>query len=87
MPCCVKNCGMKNKSFKLGLYCAKNEIDIHRLVKRMDISITKFRADAYQHGVVSKFDAMAYAFALMCRVDDILESKEYIEGLSWKRKK
>ena len=59
--------------FKLGRMLHKYDIDYIDLAKRMGRCKSTVRRDAYVRGVTSRTLAMAYAYALDCEVNDILE--------------
>jgi DNA-binding Xre family transcriptional regulator len=69
-------------SFKLGNVMDKYGVSYTKLAKLCNRSVTSIRSDAYTTGVRNKFTAMAYAYALNCDVNDILEKTEpeKIEG-------
>lgn len=72
---------------KLGRYIAEHDIDLHHIAKRMQISLNAARRYAYETGTTRMFTAMAWAYALNCTPNDILETKENSDALRWKDKK
>lgn len=72
---------------KLGRYIAEHDIDLRHIAKRMQISLTAARRYAYETGTTRMLAAMAWAYALNCTPEDLLETKETGDALQWKDKK
>ena len=72
-------------SFKLGDTLDKYGVTYQQLAKRCDRAPRTVYYDAYIIGVKKKFIAMAYAYALDCNVNQILEVKEPYENEGWEQ--
>lgn len=72
---------------KLGRYIVEHDIDLRHIAKRMRISLTAARRYAYETGTIRMLAAMAWAYALNCTPEDLLETKETGDALQWKNKK
>lgn len=72
---------------KLGRYIAEHDIDLRHVAKRMHIAMNTARHYAYETGITRMFAAMAWAYALNCTPDDLLETKENGDAVRWKDKK
>jgi hypothetical protein len=72
---------------KLGRYIAEHDIDLRHIAKRLHISLTAARRYAYETGTTRMIAAMAWAYALNCTPEDLLETKETGDALKWKDKK
>lgn len=60
-------------TFKLGRALDKYDVNYRELAKRTGRSVSAVYNDAYARGVRTKFNAMAYAYALDCNMHEILE--------------
>ena len=72
-------------SFKLGDTLDKYGITYIKLARMCGRCKQTVYNDAYRRGVKSKFNAMAYAYALTCDVKDVLEDKQPYEDEGWEQ--
>ena len=72
-------------TFKLGRTLDKYDVNYRALAKRIGRSVSAVYTDAYVRGVRSKFNAMAYAYALDCDIKEILEPSTTETKHDWRQ--
>lgn len=71
--------------FKAARFIALNNIDTERLARRLGISHVRLKKIVYCDSICDRFTASAFAYALNCNLDTILDSATTKEDMKWKR--